>query len=37
MESVFRLADVSPVRNEDTRQKMLFHPKTGDFLLSRLA
>jgi hypothetical protein len=37
MESVFRLADVSPVRNEETRQKMLFHPKTGDFLLSRLA
>ena len=37
MESVFRLADVSPVRNEDTRQKMLFHPKTGNFLLSRLA
>jgi len=37
LESVFRLADVLPVRNEDTRQKMLFHPKTGDFLLSRLA
>ncbi|MFZ2657924.1 MAG: carcinine hydrolase/isopenicillin-N N-acyltransferase family protein [Victivallales bacterium] len=37
MKSVFRLADVSPVRNEETRQKMIFHPKTGEFLLSRLA
>ncbi|MCX6984875.1 MAG: C45 family autoproteolytic acyltransferase/hydrolase [Lentisphaerae bacterium] len=37
MKSVFRLADVSPVRNEDTRQKMIFCPKAGDFLLSRLA
>jgi predicted choloylglycine hydrolase len=37
MESVFRLADVSPIRNEETRQKMLFRPRTGNFLLSRLA